>query len=153
MFVVWPDHIPANTYSLSKIHMADILPTLGEVLGIVTDSLRLDGQSRWSAWTDPRFQDRDALVWQMDLYTFFQNQGPKPEPYATTAVVQGTWKLLADSLQPTELFNLATDHRELYNLLDEHPDVVKELSGRLTKFLRSERDASGFAEQSNLRRK
>ena len=150
MFVVWPGKVPANTYSFSPVHMADILPTLSEAAGIQTDSLVLDGQSRLSVWTDPAFQDRDALFWQMDLYRSFQNQGPKPEPYATAAVVQGKWKLLADSLQPTELFNLAVDHRELYNVLDEHPEVVEELATQLHEFLKNPRNRSGFTEESDM---
>ena len=147
MFVVWPGHVPANTYSFSPVHMADLLPTLSEIAGVATDSLKLDGQNRLSTWTDPAFQTRDALFWQMDLYKSFQNQGPKPVPYATAAVVQGKWKLLADSLQPTELFNLAVDHRELYNVLDDQPEVAEELATQLRKFMESPRDRSGFVEE------
>jgi arylsulfatase A-like enzyme len=147
MFVVWPGHVPANTYSFSPVHMADLLPTLSGVAGVATDSLPLDGQNRLSAWTAPAFQARDALFWQMDLYKSFQNQGPKPMPYATAAVVQGKWKLLADSLQPTELFNLAVDHRELYNVLEEEPEVAKELANQLREFMGSPRDRSGFVEE------
>jgi hypothetical protein len=62
-------------------------------------------------------------------------------------VVQGKWKLLADSLQPTELFNLAVDHRELYNVLEEEPEVAKELANQLREFMGSPRDRSGFVEE------
>ena len=150
MFVVWPGHIPANTYSFSPMHMADLLPTFSKAVGIETDSLDLDGRNRLSTWTDPAFQERDVLFWQMDLYRSFQNQGPKPEPYATAAVVQGQWKLLADSLQPTELFDLATDHRELYNLLDQKPEIAEELAKQLQELIKSPRDLTGFKEEGNI---
>ena len=150
MFVVWPGRVPPNTYSFSPVHMADLLPTFSHVAGIDTDSLVLDGQNRLNTWTNQTFQDRDALFWQMDLYKSFQNQGPKPMPYATAVVVQGQWKLLADSLQPTELFNLAEDHRELYNVLDERPEVAEALANQLRKLMASPRDRTGFVEKGIL---
>ena len=147
MFAVWPGHIPANTHSFSTVHMADILPTLSEAVGIRTDTLSLDGISRLAQLKDDAYAERGTLFWQMDLYEFYQNQGPKPTPYATSVVTQGKWKLLADSVQPTELFDLEQDHRELYNLLGEQPDVENELLKGLKKFLQDERDASGFQEK------
>jgi len=134
MFAVWPGHIPENTYSFQTTHMADILPTFCEAAGIENYPSDIDGQSILSHLQGSERTERDVLLWQMDLYKHFQNQGPKPTPYATSVAQKGKWKLLADSLQPTELFDLEADQRELYNVLGEHPEVEKELLNALQEF-------------------
>lgn len=57
-----------------------------------------------------------------------------PTPYAIEVVLDGGWKLLADSLRPTELFRLPQDHRELYNVLDNQPAAKDSLLMKLTEF-------------------
>ncbi len=47
---------------------------------------------------------RGPIFWQMDLYKNLQRHYPKPEPYATEAVRDGRWKLLARDGEPVELF-------------------------------------------------
>ena len=83
--------------------------------------------------------ERDVLLWQMDLYTFYQNQGEKPQPYATTVAMKDRWKMLADSLRPTELFDLEADHRELYNLLGTQSEKEAELQKAIEAFLAAPR--------------
>lgn len=147
MFAVWKGSIPGGSHSFSPMHMADVLPTLAAALNITLDVAdELDGRNRLAALTHPDFLQREALFWQMDLYKGYQNQGPKPTPYATSVVIDRHWKLLADADGPTELFDLAADHRELYNLLPEKPDVVQRLYGQLEHFLTAPRDSSGFVE-------
>lgn len=148
MFAVWPNHIPSNQYSFQTVHMADIFPTLCEAADIEIQNLELDGKSMLAKWKNNTYQSREALFWQMDLYKHFQNQGPKPMPYATSVIIQGKWKMLADGLEPTELFDLEADHRELYNLLGEYPDLEQALSKQLHSFLQAPRDSSGFRELS-----
>lgn len=133
MFAVWPGKIPENTYSFQTAHMADILPTICEVVG-VTPPEDIDGVSILPHLQNGTDIKRDILLWQMDLYARFQNQGPKPTPYATSVAQMGKWKLLTDSLQPTELFNLEADHRELYNLLGQEPEIEKILLDAIQEY-------------------
>src|SRR3546814_12001429 len=88
----------------------------------------------------------------MDLYKQFQNQGPKPMPYATSVALKGRWKLLADSLQPTELFDLEADHRELKNQLGKHPEIETELLRARKEFLAARRNAGREREHHPLTR-
>lgn len=145
MFAIWKDHFPAGSSTFSPMHMADILPTLAAALDIPLEQAQeLDGRNRLAALTDPDFAAHEALFWQMDLYKGFQNQGPKPTPYATAVIRDGHWKLLANGTGPTELFDLANDHRELYNLLDQEPEQAQALYEKLHTFLVAPRDSSGF---------
>ncbi len=146
MFVVWPEHITTGTHTFQTMHMVDILPTISDLVGIDTGGLKLDGKSMRKDWTKGEELATDHHYWQMDLYTHFQNQGPKPTPYATSVVRWKAWKLLANGEEPVALYNLAADHREIYNLLGKQPELEKELTGKLVEFLNAERDRSGFKE-------
>ncbi|NHF58531.1 sulfatase-like hydrolase/transferase [Flavobacteriaceae bacterium TP-CH-4] len=150
MFAVWKNKIPQNSHSFNTIHMADLLPTVCDAVNIkIEDSLNLDGKSQWNVFTDNEgYTLREPLFWQMDLYKHFQNQGPKPKPFSTSVVIEGKWKMLADSINPVELFNLQQDHRELYNLLGSEPEIERSLSGKLEDFLQAERNRSGFLESN-----
>lgn len=140
MFAVWKEQIPANSYSFQTAHMADVLPTITEAAGIHTNVSDPDGINLLPELTRRgHIGNRGVLLWQMDLYRHFQNQGPKPKPYITTVATRGNWKLTADSLTVKELFNLAQDHRELYDLLGEQPAIEKELHQALKDFLAAPR--------------
>jgi arylsulfatase A-like enzyme len=142
MFAVWPKHIPTGQHRFHPMHMADLLPTIAHVA--VVDQLPndLDGVNMLPVLMDEQAEvEREPLLWQMDLYTHFQNQGPKPTPYATSVALDGKWKLLTDSLQPTELFNLAQDHRELYNLRGQHPEIEEKLLNAIQKFHQAPRES------------
>ncbi len=140
MFAVWAGHIAAGQHTFQPAHMADLLPTFGKIAGGTLPD-KLDGIDIMPLLTgDGQMADRGVLLWQMDLYRGFQNQGPKPTPYATSVATDGKWKLLTDSLKPTELFNLAQDHRELYNLLGEHPEIEARLLEALRKYHEESRE-------------
>ena len=139
MMAIWSGKIPANSYSFQTVHMADFLPTILSATGNTEIPQDLDGINVLPHLTSGINLERKTLFWQMDLYTFFQNQGPKPRPYATTVALNGRWKMLADSLMPTELFDLETDHRELYNLLGEESEMEEMLVGELERFLAAPR--------------
>jgi len=81
------------------------------------------------------FPDRGALFWQLDLYEHLQRHYPKPKPYATEAVREGRWKLLAREGEPVELFDIEADPRERRNLLKERPQVVRRLEEKLQEWL------------------
>jgi arylsulfatase A-like enzyme len=53
-------------------------------------------------------------------------------PHATTAILDGNWKLMADGAAPTELFDLNNDHRELYNLLKTYPEKGQQFLNKLS---------------------
>jgi N-acetylgalactosamine-6-sulfatase len=145
---VWPGRIPEGSRSFFALHMIDLLPTIAAAVGTeVSAPYPLDGGNHLPRLLDTAYVSRpDTLLWQMQLYRGFQNQGPKPEPYATAVAHHRGWKLLADQRGPTELFNLRADFRELYNLLDQQPGRAAEMYRRLQQFLTEPRDTSGFVQ-------
>ena len=144
---VAPGRFPAGKQSFSVLHMTDIFPTITDLLDIPSGAADQDGTSRLTALSNDDYVARDApLLWQMRLYEYYQNQGPKPTPYATATIREGNWKLLANETGPTELFDLTSDFRELENLLEEKPEIADGMYRRLQAFLAEPRDTSGFIE-------
>jgi N-acetylgalactosamine-6-sulfatase len=138
-FVIWPGFIQPDTHTFEAGHMADFLPTVCEAVGVTIPS-DIDGTSMLPLLkAEADTIDRQILLWQMDLYQSFQNQGPKPKPYVTTVATKGFWKMTADGDEPKELFNLAQDHRELYNLLGTEPDIEQELAAAISRFIQAPR--------------
>jgi len=131
---VWPNTVATNSHTFQTGHFADILPTICDAAGIAPSEIEnIDGKSLVPVLKGGTIKER-TLLWQMDLYTNFQNQGEKPKPYATSVALKGNMKLLADSLQPVELFDLTQDHREIYNLLKEREEVTDELQKEIKKY-------------------
>ncbi|MBA4300116.1 MAG: arylsulfatase [Cyclobacterium sp.] len=134
-FWVWKGHIQENSHSFEIGHFVDVFPTICEIANIDISKSKIDGQSILPVLTlDQKIKNR-TLLWQMDLYQHFQNQGEKPKPYSTMVAMKGEWKMLADSLKAVELFNLAQDHREIYNLLGTEKTIEDSLSQSIARFI------------------
>ncbi|MEO1011624.1 MAG: sulfatase-like hydrolase/transferase [Bacteroidota bacterium] len=139
MIAVLGGKIPEGTISFQPVHMVDLLPTISSLTGF--ESPRdLDGIDMTRVLLEAGKEvPRPPMLFQMFLYKGYQNQGPKPTPYATGAVIDGNWKLLTDSLKPVELINLARDHREIYNLLKEKQGKVDSLLHFVKEFHKDDR--------------
>jgi arylsulfatase A-like enzyme len=133
LIVRWPGMVPANQVSGQQSHMVDFLPTFAGLAGAQINSYMFDGMDLLPHWADGQRLEHKPMFWHIIKYSHYQNQGPRPMPHATTAVLDGQWKLLGDGLQPTELFDLSNDHRELYNVLDARTEERQKLTTALIK--------------------
>lgn len=137
MVVNWPGRIAAGTSSDLLGHTNDMLPTLCAAAGVaVPADAKVDGVNLLSHMTNPKTKvKRGTVFWQMDLYKNLQRHYPKPKPYSTEVARKGRWKLLALEGKPQELFDIEADPFEKNNLIDEHPEIVRELAGELRAWL------------------
>ncbi len=136
MIMVWKDQIQPQDYSFQMAHMVDFLPTFCQLAGVKPPFTNLlDGASLVPLMMGNKTIERNHLCWQMGLYKHYQNQGPKPEPYITTVITQGKWKLTGDGKEALELFDLENDHRELSNLQQDRPEKRNELQKLLNAFI------------------
>jgi arylsulfatase A len=135
LIVRWPGLVSTNRVSTQLSHMADFLPTFTGLSGVQVDLKTIDGIDLMPHWKYGEVLDHKPMFWQIIKYSQYQNQGPRPLPHATTAVLDGHWKLLGDGLSSTELFDLSNDHRELYNELDNKPGIKQKLEAKLKENL------------------
>lgn len=145
MIASWPGKIPAGQSSASIAGSIDLLPTLCAAAGVaVPADAQMDGINLLQHLaTGSAINARGSMFWQLDSLPI-QRHTPKPEPYATEAVMNGRWKLLTQDSQPLALFDLDVDPGEASNMLDRHPDIVAQMAGQVREFLDSPRDRSGF---------
>lgn len=138
-FAVWPGRIEENQVSFQIGHHIDLLPTVCEAVGASYQE-EIDGISLLPNLTENREIKRGVIYWQLNIYRELQRHYKKPEPYATNVTFRGPWKLLLDSITPVELFHLENDPHEVVNLLDEYPEIVKELTEETKHFMSQPRN-------------
>jgi arylsulfatase A-like enzyme len=134
--VKWPGVTkPGSTCDVPIIN-TDILPTVLEVAGVTAKpELHKDGVSFASLLRGDTKPLHDALFWHYPHYGF-SGSGP------CSSVRVGDWKLiewLED--EGVELYNLATDLSEKYEVAARHPEIVQQLRERLHAW-RKETDAN-----------
>jgi arylsulfatase A-like enzyme len=151
-FVVeWPGVVPPGVTYREPASTLDVLPTFLEAAGVEPDPDRtIDGRSILTALTTGRPVDRGDVFYYDDQTT--------PLSGNCNAVRRGRWKLhlrrvpgpyftgrgFARTEETPQLFDLARDPDESYDLAAHHPRLVRELRTRIEEFdaaLRADRDA------------
>lgn len=142
--VAWTGKVKAGAIVDTPLHMVDWYPTLLTLAGAsLAQKLPLDGRDAWPAIT------QGAPTPHADILFNVTRTGG--------AVRAGDWKLVVngnvadgEDAEPgakkkakkagaggpplLELFNIRTDPYEKSNVAAQHPDVVKDLQGRLTAY-------------------
>jgi len=143
MIVRWPAAITAGTTTEAFGHSTDLLPTFCEAAGIeLPAELPLDGLSllpHFKGGVAPTEEARGTVFWQLNLYRKIQRHYPKPGPFATEVAMQGKWKLLAKNGEAVELFNIQYDPNEEQNVIEDHPEIVGEMSAQIKEWLAAPR--------------
>lgn len=130
-FIVrWPGVVPpGKTDSTSVITAVDMLPTLAELAGAnLPEGYVPDGESVVSAFKGEAFEREKAIFWQWK-YPRFNRDNHWP----TAGIREGEWKLLVNrDSGKNELYNIVNDWAETNDLADTYPQVVEELSAKIT---------------------
>ena len=123
----WPDTIESEQMLEQPLHIADLLPTLGEAIGFSVPNL--DGESQWQSLILSEPVQRSPVI--------VANMGSE-------AMIDWPWKLVKEVSLPVVpklfasedyyLYNLGLDPEETKDLAQMHPKVfgrmVKDLQGR-----------------------
>jgi arylsulfatase A-like enzyme len=132
----WPGKIPAGRVCRELAGTIDVLPTIARLAGAKLPADRIiDGRDLWplmSAQPGAR-SPHEAFFFYWDRHLqavrsgpwklHFPHAYPKPEP-AGSAGRPGKYATRRIEL---ELFNLADDIRETYNVAAVHPEIVERL--------------------------
>jgi arylsulfatase A-like enzyme len=136
MIVKWPGHVKAGTRCNDYLIIEDFFPTILEMAQVKKYSTvqTIDGIS-----FVPMLLQKGTTARGRDLFWHFPNNwGPTGPGIGTTSTIRsGDWKLIYYyEDRHYELFNISEDIGELKNLAREEPARVKELAGKLGKYLR-----------------
>lgn len=140
----WPGHVKPGMAASQTVSLTDAYSTFAEILDIaLEDDEAEDSFSLSSLLRGDTKQIRDYTVHSSGNGYF--------------AIRKGKWKLemcpyagsMADrnvdlaSLPPTQLYDMEADPGETNNLVNEHPDIVEELTQLLTDCVFSGRSTAG----------
>jgi arylsulfatase A-like enzyme len=138
--VTWPGAARPGTTADALFSSVDFLPTLLEVCGVKPDAgLKPDGVSQVAA-VRGEGRPRDTVYCHFPHGSAAQ-AASKPGFYPGTYVRKGDWKLIRfyaandDQSDRLELYDLKSDISETKDRTAERPEVVKQLSDLMARFL------------------
>jgi arylsulfatase A-like enzyme len=123
MIACWPGTIKSGQVSDHISAFWDVMPTVSQIAGVASP-IKTDGISFLPTLLGKKQKTHDNLYWE------FNEQGGKQ------AVLKGNWKLVKlnlfnPSTTKVELYNLAKDPAEQYDVSAKHPDIVAEMKANL----------------------
>lgn len=140
--VSYPRMIEPGTTSNHMVSHSDFYRTIAEILDVeIPDNAAEDSVSAVSLWEGIDKPLREDIVHSSGNGGF--------------SIRRGFWKLnlVADGggfaalsnteFEPNELYDLRSDVSETTNVIDEHPEVVKELTDSLAEYVKSGRSTKG----------
>ncbi|MGJ8694545.1 MAG: arylsulfatase [Thalassotalea sp.] len=101
----------------------DLMPTLLDLIGVNIDKLDTDGVSMKSALTqNSPLPDRTLTVTTQRVLN--------PDPNRPYAVMKNKWRYVHANSKPDsfELYDVELDPGQTMNLIEQHPDIAKELA-------------------------
>jgi N-acetylgalactosamine-6-sulfatase len=125
----WPGHVPAGRVEdKSLISAIDWLPTLCHIAGVTLPATDFDGEDVSDIWMGASHDRTKPLFWKVSNVD------------SEKAVLVWPWKLFVAGDKgrgrraENALYDLSTDSGEKRDIAAEHPDVVKDLSAKLSKW-------------------
>lgn len=139
MIVYWPEVTTPRSECDKYLIIEDFFPTILEMAQIKRCHTvqHIDGVS-----FVPLLKGTGDSSKKRSLYWNFPNGWGKPGPGfgASCTIRKGDWKLIYYyGTQKKELFNIAEDISEKYNLAEEYPDMLRRLSKELSVYLRQKK--------------
>ena len=144
--VRWPEKIKAGSECRGITSSIDLYPTLAKVAGAEVPNDRIiDGLDLMETWTKGVESPRETFAYYAQ--------------HELIAVRKGQWKLflnkkrgLADDAEnDLELYNLVEDVGESNNVIDQHPEIVVELSAIANEIRQDMGDQLTGVEGENVR--
>ena len=122
--ILWaPGHIPAADVS-AMVTLVDVLPTVLEVIGL-DPAVGVDGRSLMPLVRGETTAHRDVVM--LSEATWQACRGVRTDEWKLVKYLQST----IYGRDGVELYDLAEDPSEQFNVADQHPEVVEDMSARL----------------------
>jgi len=155
LIVRWPKKIKPGSRTCQTVCLSDLLATVADITGQkLPDNAGEDSVSNLSVWLGQRREDdpiREATVHHSINGSFSIRQGRWKLEFCPDS---GGWsypipdKDDISGMPLIQLYDLEADVREATNVQDKHPEIVRKLTGLMTKYLKEGRSTPG-ARQRN----
>ncbi|MEM8712427.1 MAG: sulfatase [Planctomycetota bacterium] len=133
-FIRWPSRI-RPTVSPYPVHHQDVFPTVAAISGASLPAAPIDGINLLPHFRERAPLEDRTLYWHFPCY--LQGSSDRFEKWRTTPgtalTESGRWKLIhfyesrSDGTAHTELYDIANDPREEFDLAAKYPEKVKAL--------------------------
>jgi arylsulfatase A-like enzyme len=150
--VRWPREVPAGTFCHETVCLSDLMATLAEIVGKeLPPDAGEDSVSNLPLWRDPRHGAvREATVHHSVQGYFSIRRGRWKLEMCPGS---GGWSYPQPDHEPSDapaiqLYDLDADVSERRNVQDEHPEVVRELTDLLTRYVKDGRSTPGPPQQN-----
>ena len=145
----WPGYIVPGSKSGAVTSLVDLFASFAEITGAkVEDNAGEDSVSLLPVWTGEKKEVRDDLIhhsgggsysirkgdWKMEFCSGAGNLKKSPEE---------------ENLPPYQLYNMAGDVTEHYNLYGKMPDIEKELLSLTARYVREGRSTPGAVQPNS----
>ena len=119
----WPGRVKEGAKSAQVMTMLDVFPTLAAAAGVTPQNkLPFDGKNLWPALQGGQAESREDLFFAVEA-------GAR----TYLAVRRGEWKLVQED-GTNHLFRIEDDPNETNNLAAQHPELVRDLAGRIERW-------------------
>jgi arylsulfatase A len=136
----WPGQIPAGQVSDAVASMMDVFPTVTRLCGGALPAKPLDGIDIWPLMCGKQKSiEREALLyfdnWDLQCARWMNWKLHVARHNSSTYSAAPAGGRHNYVLPKPELYNLAKDPQESYDVAPEHPEVVTEMQNRIAKLL------------------
>ena len=121
----WPGHLPAGATTSQVAITMDWTATFRRIAGLGTDPAGEDGLDLLPILTGDEPTQERTLFWRIT------NRRSRKAVEEGRAVRRGSWKFIEEANGKKSLFDLGIDVGEAHNVIDQHPDLVLDLTGAL----------------------
>ncbi len=149
--LIYIPNIPSGAYS-GLTSAIDLMPTVLDILGQEIPS-GVEGRSLLPAMKESSVAGREYVISGLpfanrdDSVSFVDDQRRLMEKASSTTVTTPEWSLIyAVERGLSELYHLPSDPKQGKNVINEHPDIARELHQLLIDFMRETNVASRLLE-------
>ena len=121
----WPGHLPAGATTSQVAITMDWTATFRRIAGLGTDPAGEDGLDLLPILIGDEPTRERTLFWRIT------NRRSRKTVEEGRAVRRGSWKFIEEANGEKSLFDLGIDVGEAHNVIDQHPDLVLDLTGAL----------------------
>jgi arylsulfatase len=142
-FIAWmPGRIPKDQVSNALGSMLDVTPTVAKLCGAPMPAKPVDGIDAWKLWTgEAKSVEREPLLYFDDVHlqcARWRNWKLHLSRYNRRAYSPAPKEGLRNLLLPNpELYDIASDPDESYDVADLHPDIVRQMREKVEAAMRT----------------